>query len=860
MKDRRILFILSIFLLCGLSISAQKNMKGTAFWLTFGKNRVSTDNPYAVANLQIRIVGSELPTTGNIYFTNLGTSIPFSIAAGQVYTYNLSETEKEAVCNAIAGKSNYSVYITSLTPVTVYALDQSYRTTDATNVLPETTLGTDYYQISYTTTSYPDAYIVVATQDSTQIYHNGTLAVTLDRGEVYYRTHYLDMTGDRITANKPIAFFSANQGPQIPYGYDFIDASFQQLAPVNTWGKAFFVPVSWRGRDFVRIVASQNGTNITQTGGTIRNSYGGKMALTNLNVGEWVELEVSLANNGCYIQSNKPVGVCTYLTATRYNDPYDELSDPSQAWLPSLEQKIYSALIAPFIPEGVSNLSEHFALIVTPTATKNRTTMIKISDGIEDSLSGGTWYDHAASKMSFYSMPLTDTTSAYLFTNREGGLIIMGYGTGVAESYYYLSFSAMRTLDAAFYVNDVHYQDLSTEFTCEQPLRFRAEINGDVSPDPGFLKWYINDVEEIAARDKYTWNKILAPGEYQIKIDVMMEGNLVTKTVEATLTIPKDTVIISGDTVICLNNITALTGMPSNGKWKSMNPNIATITSTGLVRGVATGTAEIRYLGCTDSASIIIKVTFPTLDVISTPEICNRENGTITLIVNSEDSAKVLYVWDGLPNTTSSLTGLKAGIYKVSVYDMFCLVEMRDTIEIVHIDGPVANFYLDTNIIKNHDITLTDISKGTIQTWNWDMGDGNEQTGKIVHYKYKDIGYYTIFLEVIDVNGCTDTASKTIYVHDELKVYIPSAFTPNGDGLNDTWKPIMSDYSKNGYQLSIFDRWGQQIFHTTDTEAAWDGTLNGKPVMSNVVYSYHLIVKNIAGKEYRFTGYVTVVR
>ena len=859
MKHIRIIFIIAVSLLCGFSLSAQKNMKGTDFWLTFGRNVVSTDIPNAEVNLQIRIVGSEQASTGNIYFTNLNASVSFSVAAGQVYTYNLNEVEKQAACNVTEGTSDLSIRITSSAPITVYALNQSYRTTDATNILPVTALGTDYYQISYTAV-YPDAYTVVATQDNTQIYHNGTLSTTLNRGQVYYRTNYLDMTGTRITSDKPVAFFAMHQGPQIPDGYPFVDILFQQLAPVNTWGKTFFVPVSWRGRDFVRIVASQNGTNITQTGGTIRNVSGGQTSLTNLNAGEWVELEVSLANNGCYIQSNKPVGVCTYLTGTRYNDPYDELSDPSQAWLPSLEQKIYSALIAPFIPEGVSNLSEHFALIITPTATKNRTTMIKISDGMEDSLSGGTWYDHTASKMSFYSMPLTDTTSAYLFTNREGGLIIMGYGTGVAESYYYLSFSAMRTLDAAFYVNDIHYQELAAEFVCEQPVRFRAEINGDVSTDPGFLKWYINDVEEIAVRDQFAWSKTLAPDTYQIKIEVLMEGNMEIKTIEATLTIPKDTVIISGDTIICVNHIAALTGTPSNGRWKSITPEIASVTSTGILIGVNTGTAEIRYVSCTDSTSIIVRVISLTADAITTPEYCDKENGTIRLSVKSEYPTTVQYFWHGLSNTTPTLSGMKAGTYKVRISDTYCAIGIEEVIEIEYVDGPVANFYLDTNIVKNHDFTLIDISKGNVRIRNWDMGDGNKKTGKIVHYKYKDVGYYTISLEVIDANGCIDTISKTIYVHDDLKVYIPNAFTPNIDGLNDTWKPIMSNYSKEGYLLAIFDRWGQQVFYTTDTEKAWDGTINGKPAATNTIYSYQLIVKNIAGKEYDYTGHVTVIR
>ena len=74
----RVVVIITVLMLHALSLFAQDDTRGTDFWLTFGRNEISTDNPNATINMQIRIVGSELPTTGNIYFTNLGYSVPFS--------------------------------------------------------------------------------------------------------------------------------------------------------------------------------------------------------------------------------------------------------------------------------------------------------------------------------------------------------------------------------------------------------------------------------------------------------------------------------------------------------------------------------------------------------------------------------------------------------------------------------------------------------------------------------------------------------------------------------------------------------------------------------------------------------------
>ena len=151
-------------------------------------------------------------------------------------------------------------------------------------------LGIDYYNISYFS-EWANAYAVVAIEDNTHVYHDGTLTATLNNaGEVYYKTTEIDMTGAHIASDKPVALFLVNNTTTIPVGYAYNSSLFQQLAPVHTWGKTFFVPVSHRTKDIVRIVASENNTNITQTGGTLLFPAGGQTSLDNLQAGQFVEL------------------------------------------------------------------------------------------------------------------------------------------------------------------------------------------------------------------------------------------------------------------------------------------------------------------------------------------------------------------------------------------------------------------------------------------------------------------------------------------------------------------------------------------------------------------------------------------
>ena len=81
-------------------------------------------------------------------------------------------------------------------------------------------------------------------------------------------------------------------------------------------------------------------------------------------------------------------------------------------------------------------------------------------------------------------------------------------------------------------------------------------------------------------------------------------------------------------------------------------------------------------------------------------------------------------------------------------------------------------------------------------------------------YTYGKDGYFYPMLVVENTIGCTDTAFGRVYVEPEYLVYVPNAFTPNDDGLNDVFKPILTEGTS--YELLIFNRWGELLFQTTD--------------------------------------------
>jgi hypothetical protein len=416
------------------------------------------------------------------------------------------------------------LHIQSTEAISVYALNQKKYTTDATNILPTNTLGKDYYQLSYSTfnSAYKDGYLVVATEDNAKIYEGdtitGTLKATLQKGGVYSNYVSDNATGMHITSTKPVAYFVANECAEIPKTIASADYLYQQMEPVNTWGKTFFVPVTTQGKERVRVLASENGTNITASNGTIKIGTGGQNSLSSLNAGKFVELEIT---GGCYISSNKPIAVCAYLLANQeINTPvFDVTGDPSIAWVPPVGQFVTNTLIASFETTENTVINKHYALIIANTANRDLTT-VAIGGGAPVSLTG-TWTTGSGTGAgySFYSLKLDQPNSSYTLSNPDG-LMVMGYGLGDAESYYYTAGSGMYDLSNGFFVNDIYYEDVIGKIFCDGEVQLRTATDYSTSGTIPPLQWVIDGSIDFDGDNQWNWTKTLTPGPHSVKLIV----------------------------------------------------------------------------------------------------------------------------------------------------------------------------------------------------------------------------------------------------------------------------------------------------------------------------------------------------
>lgn len=124
-------------------------------------------------------------------------------------------------------------------------------------------------------------------------------------------------------------------------------------------------------------------------------------------------------------------------------------------------------------------------------------------------------------------------------------------------------------------------------------------------------------------------------------------------------------------------------------------------------------------------------------------------------------------------------------------------------------------------------------------------------------HTFKDTGYFKVTQIVKNELNCIDSISLTVYIYPEFRLFIPDAFTPNGDGLNDIFKP--STIGIKEFTFQIFNRWGEDIYTSSSAEAGWDGTFKGSNAPQGV-YVYLLSVVDINGNSHKYNGKVVLVR
>jgi gliding motility-associated-like protein len=176
----------------------------------------------------------------------------------------------------------------------------------------------------------------------------------------------------------------------------------------------------------------------------------------------------------------------------------------------------------------------------------------------------------------------------------------------------------------------------------------------------------------------------------------------------------------------------------------------------------------------------------------------------------------------------------------------------------------IAGFDIEPIICPEDPLVIENTSTGAINTWKWSFGNiGVSSLENPVPVQFPMTNVETTYnIKLICTNnllGCSDSITKKVKVLNNCFIAVPTAFTPNNDGLNDFLYPNNAIKAKD-MDFRVYNRWGQLVFHSRDWTKKWDGKIGGL-LQASGVFVWMLEYTHIVTGEKRFQkGTTTLIR
>ncbi len=287
------------------------------------------------------------------------------------------------------------------------------------------------------------------------------------------------------------------------------------------------------------------------------------------------------------------------------------------------------------------------------------------------------------------------------------------------------------------------------------------------------------------------------------------------------------------------------------------------------------GTYTIKALDdsdCSVSVSVLVEEATKIQARIETALDIDCEEGKATGVAwVSIQGGKEPYLitWNTSNSNSREINFNTSGVLKATVTDALgCTVETE-----AQVDFPNQNtqgsrldfnyrklvFTSDARVMVEEEILFESEIAPAFIAWEWEFGDGNKSTEKDPIHIFANAGEYDVKLIGYDLFGCSMEEINSIQVTSPTElISIPNAFTPNGDGLNDTFIPKIRAFSS--FQLEVFNSWGEKLFITNSLESkGWDGTYKGQLAPAGN-YLYHITLATPEGQLVNRTGGIILIR
>jgi len=367
-------------------------------------------------------------------------------------------------------------------------------------------------------------------------------------------------------------------------------------------------------------------------------------------------------------------------------------------------------------------------------------------------------------------------------------------------------------------------------------------------------------------------------GTHVITYDIAgMCGDLQTTTIEV---YPALTVQVFPGSAICLGETTNISALASGGdgnyfySWDNNGGNLQSAN----VSPVVTTTYTVTVTDGCESVSDVVTVTVNPLPDVNFSG--NPLQGCLPLTVDFTDIGQPTgsqCSWsfgDGEISTNCAPvtnTYTEPGCFDVTltvVSPEGCISTNTLIDYVCAYDNPTADFSFgpQPTDYMNTDIEFTNQSSDNAVTFDWQFGSngylGSDYSeNPSFYFPGGEPGTYEVCLDVSTINGCVDDTCQFVVIDDVFLLYVPNAFTPDGDGINDEFSVVIDGYDVEAFELLIFDRWGLLIWSSETVDEKWDGSIKGTAdgVVQDV-YVWKVNVKDTKGKLHENIGHVTLLK
>lgn len=868
----RIYKIFFLFLLFGLVLrptqAQELSTLGKTFWLTFMENNASNTDSATPPEMKI-VISCPKATSGTVKNVNTGHSLPFSIGSGGgVDTVFVPGYMGYCYNSEFRSKRNRGLLVEAKDTVAVSAQSTKSFTCDASLIYPIEALGVDYRIISYLgdpsgpNSNYRSAFAIVATENSTTIEITPTVntkggntantkfTIVLNKGESYQvqaSTNRLDLSGTLVQALncKKIAVFGGSSrsaiGPPGSSCASSYDHLYEQLMPINLWGKKFIIaPTVWakgklRKWELIKIVSNTNNTVVRFNNRPVK--------IINAGFSDTFWIDSSRCKN-TLITANKAVGVCQYASSEAcdgggfFGAGTD--TDPMMMWVAPIEQSLKSLN---FSCENALTINKFFLNVYVKTAYRNSFRLDGSTPTVPWQLvNNDTSYSYI--QQSGLTQGKHNITSPY-------GFSAMLYAYGDHGSYGYNAGSSVKAL--SFYMTAAGKS--SSDFELDTPYYIACQgtsIPFDVATSytPTGYKWILynpsGNVTKTSKAYSYTFTdtgmiKVMAVTTRPL---VGVCNGISTDTlINFVKVFPKPKIRLLADTTICKGNsfyITSKTDGDTNytftpSTWLSCNkcfkPKCTPLMDTSY-------TVVATTKGCTpsrDTFKVKLRDSLILVSKSNDTTICRGTSTTLTVTAKGGYVAGQTITWDN---------GLGTGFSKVVA------PKVTTTYRLILNDGCTrdsnGNLFADTSFIKVtvHDslkITMprdTNICEGTSVTLTAKIVGGRPGTSVIKWDNGLDTGNNKVITigsvgktyKAVLSDGCTvpkDSGYVKITVRPGLKIDTILYQTPvcrntpfkvslklsGGDSTGYRVRLLNSTYSSPGQVIDSFKNTAYPYFN-----------------------------------------------